>query len=119
MNPQREEEQKGESPDSHPRRDHGGPHEGSSGRRIDLPTMERPTANLVHGEAGSEAALVIISQLVDSVQKFRKTYKQWEPFSFLLVQPFLHEWQRLALTKLEMTGLWLRSHSWDLSPPGQ
>ena len=67
MNPQREEEQKGESPDSHPRRDHGGPHEGSSGRRNDLPTMERPTANLVHGEAGSEAALVIISQLVDSV----------------------------------------------------
>lgn len=50
-----------------------GPHEGSSGRRSDLPTTERPTANLVHGEVGSEAALVITSQLVDSVQKLRKT----------------------------------------------
>lgn len=65
-----------------------GPHEGSSGRRNDLPTTERPTANLVHGEVGSEAALVIISQLVDSVQKLRKTYKQWEPFSFPWFSPF-------------------------------
>lgn len=96
-----------------------GPHEGSSGRRNDLPTTERPTDNLVHGEVGSEAALVITSQLVDSVQELRKTYRQRERFSFPLVQPFLHEWQRLATTKLEVTGLWLRSHSWDLSPPGQ
>lgn len=64
-----------------------GPHEGSSGRRNDLPTTERPTAYLVHIEVGSEAALVITSKLVDAVQKLRKTYNG-SPSPFLWFSPF-------------------------------